>query len=233
MTTSRLVRKKCCNKRQRISNESISSNDNMKNTDPIESTYSVSIQSLPKELLANVFARVLSESFTDIYSIKICCKDFYLVSKNKYMWQQISLEKHQLYGWSLRQEFESFLQSCKECGNVEGLYRVGLREYYKDGNGLIYIKMAAEKGHLEAKYVYGMILLCSQDDDLRKQGLEHKKCCNKRQHSNEFSSIPTEKMKLTGATESTSSAPIKSLPISTCGSKFLWMESTSPFCEVV
>ncbi|KAH1103165.1 hypothetical protein GYH30_037240 [Glycine max] len=35
------------------------------------------------------------------------------------------------------------------------------------------LKIAALEGHMEAKYVFGMILLCSHDDELRKQGLEY------------------------------------------------------------
>ncbi|XP_057425258.1 putative F-box protein At1g67623 [Lotus japonicus] len=60
---------------------------------------------------------------------------------------------------------------------MESLYREGLREYFGNPNGKIngleILKVAAQNGHKEAKYVCGMILLCSEDDELRKQGLEY------------------------------------------------------------
>jgi len=92
------------------------------------------------------------------------------------MWQQVSLEKFSLFPWLHESVFDSFMQSCKEAGNIEALYRDGLRQLYGyKGNiekGIEDLKMAAEKGHLEARYVYGLILLCSYDDDLRKQGVQ-------------------------------------------------------------
>ncbi|KAL9328508.1 hypothetical protein ACSQ67_003511 [Phaseolus vulgaris] len=93
------------------------------------------------------------------------------------MWQQVSLEKFPLIPWSHKEAFDSFMQNCKEGGNIEALYRVGLQELKSFvGNiekGMKDLKMAAEKGHLEAKYTYALILLCSYDDNLRKEGVEY------------------------------------------------------------
>jgi hypothetical protein len=64
-----------------------------------------------------------------------------------------------------------------ESGNIEILFREGLREYFSYPNGNIddleRLKIAAQKGHKEAIYAYGMILLCSDDHESRKQGLEN------------------------------------------------------------
>jgi len=70
-----------------------------------------------------------------------------------------------------------FLKRCKENGNIETLFREGSREYFSYPNrnidGLDRLKIAAQKGHKESIYMYGMILLCSKDHESRKQGLEH------------------------------------------------------------
>jgi len=132
------------------------------------------------DLLVNVVARVSSQSCIDHYNIKVCCRVFLHASKDNYMWQQISLEKFPLHSWSCKEKvrvFDTFMQSCKECGNIEALYRKGLEEIIRyEGSiekGIKDLNMAAKKGHLEAKYVYGLILLCSYDDDLRKEGVEY------------------------------------------------------------
>ncbi|ESW27176.1 hypothetical protein PHAVU_003G180400 [Phaseolus vulgaris] len=152
-----MVKKTHCNKRQRdesnesgslIPMESLSIDNKRQHTYTTSSL--IPIKSIPQDFLLNVVAR-----------------------KTK----QVSLEKFPLIPWSHKEAFDSFMQSCKEGGNIEALYRVGLQELKsfvgdieKDMKGL---KMAAEKGHLEAKYTYALILLCSHDDDLRKEGVQY------------------------------------------------------------
>ena len=188
MSASRLVKKTSCNKRQRdksnestslIPMESLPRDNKRQRTDNNESTL-IPIKSILQDLLVNVVARVSSESYIDHYNMKVCCRDFFHASKDNYMWQQVSLEKFPLIPWLHKEDasmFDSFMQSCKGGGNIEALYRVGLRELKSFvgnvENGIKYLKMAAEKGHLEAKYAYALILLCSYDDDFRKQGVEY------------------------------------------------------------
>jgi len=188
MATSKLVKKIPCKKRQcDESNESASSipieslsRDNKRQRNDSNESNLIPIKSLPQDLLVNVIARVSSQSYIDHYNMKVCCKDFFHASKDNYMWQQVSLEKFRLISW-LHQEdasvFDFFMQSCKEGGNIEALYREGLRQLYgykgTVEEGIKDLKMAAEKGHLEARYVYGLILLRSYDDDLRKEGVQY------------------------------------------------------------
>nr|KYP70328.1 Putative F-box protein At1g67623 family [Cajanus cajan] len=125
-------------------------------------------------MLVEVVARVASDSVDDLRSIKKCCKDFLDASEDKHVWQQVSLDKFSLVQWLPNHKALSFLQRCKESGNTEILYREALREFFSYPNGNISaLKMVAKEDHMEAKYVYGMILLCSHDDNLRKEGLEY------------------------------------------------------------
>ncbi|XP_004508629.1 putative F-box protein At1g67623 [Cicer arietinum] len=136
-----------------------------------------SIESLPRDLLLEVVTNVASQSFIDLHNMKMCCKDFLEVTEDKHVLQNISLDNFPLIQWFLNERALSFLKRCMECENIESLFREGLREYfrYPNGNidGLENLKKASQKGHKEAKYVYGMILLCSEDYESRKEGFEH------------------------------------------------------------
>ncbi|KAI3741107.1 hypothetical protein L1987_58774 [Smallanthus sonchifolius] len=125
------------------------------------------IGSLPGDLLVDVFARVASSSFTDLFNAKLSCKDFLESTKDDYIFQCISIDKFPLTHWfPPSKRVLSFLTHCFNKGNSESLFRQGMIEYFKLVNvesGLEYLKRAVEKGHPEATYVYGMILLSSGD----------------------------------------------------------------------
>ncbi|XP_057432113.1 putative F-box protein At1g67623 [Lotus japonicus] len=135
------------------------------------------IKILLRDLLVEVVAKVASHSLIDLQNIKRCCKGFLDASEDSYVWQRVSLDTFLLIQWLPNDEVSSFLKRCRKCGNIESLYREGLREYFDYPNGKIdgleMLKVAAQKGHKEAKYVCGMILLCSKHKELRKQGLEY------------------------------------------------------------
>ncbi|KAG2706746.1 hypothetical protein I3760_05G116700 [Carya illinoinensis] len=129
---------------------------------------STSIISLPDELLTEVLAEVGSASFTDLYNAKLSCKDFLKLSEEDQIFQRVSLDKFSAIPCSANPKISSFLERCKECRNPESLYRQGMLDYFHQGmteSGLEYLKRAAEKGHMEATYVYSIILLCLGDDN--------------------------------------------------------------------
>ncbi|PWA85461.1 tetratricopeptide-like helical domain-containing protein [Artemisia annua] len=127
------------------------------------------LQSLSRDLLVDVLGRVAASSFTDVFNAKLSCQDFLDAVEDDYIFQNISMEKFQIIPWFQQSDSEiSFLTNCLNKGNPEALFRQGVRclvlqiEYFqlvKVGSGLRYLKMAAEKGHPEATYVYGMIML--------------------------------------------------------------------------
>ena len=136
------------------------------------------LKSLPKELLTEVLGRVASASFTDLFNAKLSCKDFFEVAEDDYILQQVSLEKFPIIPYRLSNEESSFLKRCEEFGNPESLFRQGVIDYFslaRKESGLEYLKRAAEKGHLEAIYVYGIVLLCSEGQ-LKQEGLKIVSC---------------------------------------------------------
>ncbi|XP_057417612.1 uncharacterized protein LOC130711856 [Lotus japonicus] len=143
------------------------------------------IKTLPRDLLVEIVALVAAHSFIDFHAIKMCCKDFLDATEDNYIWRNASLDKFPLIQWLPNDKVSSFLNRCRECGNMESLYREGLQKYFCCPNekidGLEILNVAAQKGHKEAKYVCGMISLCSEDDELRKQGLEYMRFLRKSQ----------------------------------------------------
>ncbi|MED6127807.1 hypothetical protein PIB30_091656 [Stylosanthes scabra] len=126
------------------------------------------IQSLPKDLLVEIVLSVASHSSDDLFNVKKNCKELLDVGKNNYVYRRISLDKFPFIPWRrspTTEKLSLFLKRCKENQNTESLYREGLRECLGNNEnmeeGLKNLDMAAKEGHKEAKYVYGMILLCS------------------------------------------------------------------------
>ncbi|GAU19016.1 hypothetical protein TSUD_193540 [Trifolium subterraneum] len=136
-----------------------------------------SIQSLPRDMLLEVIVSVASPSYLDLHNIKMCCKDFLQISEQKYVLQNVSFDNFPLIQWFPNEKALKLLKRCEECENIEVLFREGFRKYFEYPNGNIggfeRLKVAAQRGHKEAMYVYGMLLLCSENQESRKQGVEH------------------------------------------------------------
>ncbi|XP_057432895.1 putative F-box protein At1g67623 [Lotus japonicus] len=141
------------------------------------------IKTLSRDMLIEVVAIVASHSFIDLHAIKMCCKDFIDATEDSSIWRKVSLDTFPLILWLSNDKVSSFLNRCKEYGNMESLYREGLLKYFGYPNGKIdgleILKVVAQKGHKEAKYACGMISLCSEDEDMRNQGLEHMRSLRK------------------------------------------------------
>ncbi|KAL6983842.1 hypothetical protein U1Q18_017216 [Sarracenia purpurea var. burkii] len=96
-------------------------------------------------------------------------------AEDNYILQNVSIENFPVIQWFKCDEMDSFLNRCKENGNPEALYRQGMVEYFsyvRMESGLEHLKRAADKGHVEASYVYGIILLCMGGESSI-QGLKH------------------------------------------------------------
>ncbi|PWA50292.1 tetratricopeptide-like helical domain-containing protein [Artemisia annua] len=108
---------------------------------------------LPKDVLVSVFARVASSSFQDLFNAKLSCTDFLEAANDEYIYKYVSMDKFPVFSWNPPSD---------------------QKEYFKHGNvksGLEFFKRASEKKHLEATYVYRLLLL-SRGGESSKQGLE-------------------------------------------------------------
>ncbi|KAH7570434.1 hypothetical protein JRO89_XS05G0106200 [Xanthoceras sorbifolium] len=135
-----------------------------------------SIKSLPKDLLANVLARVASDSIADLFNVELSCKDLHEMGNDDYVLQHACMDSFPVASWPVSDEASSFMKRCKESSNAEALFRQGMFEYFSLSqmkSGLALLKRAAKKEHVEATYVCGIILLqyCGSDSvgDKRRQ----------------------------------------------------------------
>lgn len=132
------------------------------------------VGSLPGDLLVDVLARVASSSFTDLFNAKLSCRDFLGAAEDESIFQHVSIDKFPIIHWfPPSDELLSFLNQCIDKGNPEAMFRQGMIEFFslaRIETGLEYLKKASEKGHVEATYVYGMILL-SKGGQSSQQGL--------------------------------------------------------------
>lgn len=118
---------------------------------------------VPKELVTEILARVASLSVTDLINAKTSCKEFFEAALEDYVFEHVNITSFPVIPWWINHRASSFLERCKKSGNPEALFRQGMIDYFstlKHDSGLKFLKKAASKGHMEATYVYGIILVC-------------------------------------------------------------------------
>ncbi|GLT32561.1 hypothetical protein SLA2020_072200 [Shorea laevis] len=131
---------------------------------------------LPKNLITEILGRVASHSLKDLLNVKQTCKFLHDAAEDDYIFAKVSMHGVLKCQWSERKEVRSFFERCRRCGNHDMLFREGMFDYFgcqkPEFSRLEKLKTAAEKDNANAIYVYGIILLCSGEDNLKKQGSE-------------------------------------------------------------
>ncbi|CAN8275659.1 unnamed protein product [Cochlearia groenlandica] len=138
-----------------------------------------SLNSLPNELLIEISSCVASSSLSDIQNLEQVSKSFHNHCNNQYILHNVPLHDVPLCLWSRDPEkllkFSKFLKRFCKNGNPGALYHKGLTEYFhvksderKRNRGFKLLAEAANKGNQEAKYIYGLILLCLGDKNKQK-----------------------------------------------------------------
>ncbi|XP_008453691.1 putative F-box protein At1g67623 [Cucumis melo] len=126
------------------------------------------IKSLPNDLLTEVLAKVAASSYVDLVQAKLATKQFLEASKDRYIFQHVSLGNFENHLWNNSPEFWSFIETCNNNENPESLYRKGMLEFFthcKEASGLAYLKLSAQKGYVDACYVCSVILYASKAKD--------------------------------------------------------------------
>ncbi|KAK1576113.1 hypothetical protein Q3G72_011068 [Acer saccharum] len=144
----------------------------MKRTKPNNKVGSrCNIKSLPKDLLTDVLARVASGSVADLFNVERSCKDLLEVGNDNYVLQHACMNSFYIApDWHRSDKVSLFLRRCRESGNAEALFRQGMFEYFsllETESGLVLLQRAAHKGHIEATYVVGILLLSLSRGDNR------------------------------------------------------------------
>lgn len=132
------------------------------------------IYNLPKDLLIEIIAKVAANSISDLHKAKVCCKDFLHATDEDYIYQHATLEKFNKIHPSITDKTVAFFKRCMNCGNLESFLLKGMRDFFTFGkidSGLESIKKAFQGGNTDAMYIYGMIHICSNDEEKIKEGL--------------------------------------------------------------
>ncbi|WJX18946.1 hypothetical protein P8452_08693 [Trifolium repens] len=136
-----------------------------------------SFEPLPESIRKEIVAIVGSKSVADLYNFKMTSKFHRDFTDDEYVLKRVSFEKSRKIQWEPNESALSFLKCCEESGNLQVLWSEGLRDLfnYPIGNwaGLEKLKSAAEGGYNMAKYVYGLIMLSSENDESRNEGIKH------------------------------------------------------------
>lgn len=130
------------------------------------------LDSLPEELRVEISSSIAASSLSAVRNLRLVSKSFRHICDDKNVLNRLSLHEIPLFPWFHNpQRFSNFFKRCRRNGNPEALYRKGLIDYFLDNHkhkGLKYLAEAAEKGNTEAKYVYGLILICLGDKTKQK-----------------------------------------------------------------
>ncbi|KAK1575673.1 hypothetical protein Q3G72_007452 [Acer saccharum] len=143
------------------------------------------IKSLPKDLLIDVLTRVASSSVADLFNVERSCKDLLEVGNDNFVLQHACMDCFPIAPWPVSDKASLFLRRCRESGNAEALFRQGMFEYFtllETKSGLMLLQRAAHKGHTEATYIVGILLLSLShgDNRLRRRGLNLLSCLKRR-----------------------------------------------------
>ncbi|KAL1216417.1 putative F-box protein [Cardamine amara subsp. amara] len=137
----------------------------------------MSIDSLPDDLLVEISSGVGASSLSDIRNLRLVSSSFRKFCDDRYVLSRLSLQEIPLFPWFENPvRFSNFFKRCRRFGNPEAFYRKGFINFFIDNcnrkhKGLGFLSKAAEKGNREAKYVYGMILICRRGK-LKQKGFE-------------------------------------------------------------
>ncbi|CAL1359856.1 unnamed protein product [Linum trigynum] len=148
------------------------------------------LTNLPQDLLARVLSHVASTSISNLFNARRACKCMFAASSHRIVLEHAAiLDKFSSIN---HRNSWSFLQQCVESGNREALFCIGMAEYFfavaeskveirvqpfhlrhclEAESGIRRLRDAAGKGHVAARYVCGMILLCVAIEEERKEGL--------------------------------------------------------------
>ncbi|KAG7589260.1 F-box domain [Arabidopsis suecica] len=127
------------------------------------------LDSLPEDLLVEISSCTGASSLSAVRNLRIVSKSFRRICDERYVFYRLSLKEIDYPPW--HQNSEIFFERCRKSGNPEALYQKGFINYFRDDlkhEGLEYLAEAAEKGNREAKYVYGLILICLGDKTKQK-----------------------------------------------------------------
>ncbi|KAJ1388039.1 F-box-like domain superfamily [Sesbania bispinosa] len=128
------------------------------------------LDDVPRGVLVKILSRVACCSIEDLFNAKMCCKEWKDAGDDDLVYRSATVER---LGYSIgplwvtTEQKKQFLDRCRKSGNVDVMYREAMVQYFKGVDieaGFQNLRRAAMALHDEARYVYSMILMCSDEE---------------------------------------------------------------------
>ncbi|KAJ4825592.1 hypothetical protein Tsubulata_015246 [Turnera subulata] len=107
---------------------------------------------IPNDVLKEIYAKLASESFINYMNAKQTSKEFHKAANDMYVLQYVNVQEFEPIPWVRNDKAIKFLESCKDSGNPEALFKLGMVEFFnekKEESGLQLLTKAAKKGHAD------------------------------------------------------------------------------------
>lgn len=124
--------------------------------------FMMTLPDLPDDVLAIILGKVGESSFQDFTGCLFSCRTFQRISKFPEVLQKLDLTQVFPPPWDRIPENSQIIYECAQAGNVHAIFLCGLIEHYfvkPRVTGMSNLKMAADVGHCEGMYLYGMALI--------------------------------------------------------------------------
>ncbi|KAL8467342.1 hypothetical protein ACS0TY_036169 [Phlomoides rotata] len=127
--------------------------------------------------VSQILPRVASSSMTGIINLKLSCKEFNKIAEDKYIYKHVVLDTIPTNPWNPTKEEKELLNKCRESTNSESMYRLAVAEYFNQinpdlGSTHKNLDIAMKQGHVGAYYVKCIVLLLSDYEESKQNGIK-------------------------------------------------------------
>ncbi|CAI0435545.1 unnamed protein product, partial [Linum tenue] len=114
---------------------------------------------VPKDILIRILALIVGDSARDLVNTKLTCNPLLEASADDSVYRSANLTPFPVFSWSINPSATSFLDRCIASGNPEAFFRTGIKEYLSSNAIDSGMREAADSGHPESIYFYGIARL--------------------------------------------------------------------------
>ncbi|XP_071694956.1 putative F-box protein At1g67623 [Rutidosis leptorrhynchoides] len=130
----------------------------------VEVTQANILETLPQDMLVEIFSRVGQDSSEQFFILKLVCKRFLKLSDDPLVCKRMSLDRRDLVPWR-NPKMDYIIRRCLLFGNPNAIFRRDLINYFDKSYTELRLRLLEEAVNsqiIEAVYVYGLIMFVSQ-----------------------------------------------------------------------
>ncbi|WZZ78207.1 hypothetical protein YC2023_098779 [Brassica napus] len=134
----------------------------------------LTLESMPEDMHLLIVSKVSSTSPIDYFNTIITCKSLGFSSENFSVANDLNLSRL-VKKPALANKYKTLVETCIKANNVDAHFVKGMLEYFQSQNQILgqhHIHTASEGGHLQGRYVYGVLLMAIGQTE-KGRSLEH------------------------------------------------------------